>query len=143
MNTRWPDRYVGMAFVDGGRDRRGVDCWGLVRLVYQEQLSITLPDFAEIAAEDWRGASRAIEGATRSSDWRAVELAGARPFDVVVMRGHSNGRRPVSIVNHVGIVAPGGFVLHAEEATDAVMVPLSSPSVGFRIAGVYRHHVLS
>lgn len=142
-STRWADGYVGLPFVDGGRDRSGVDCWGLVRLVYREQLGVDLPDFAEIRAIDWRSVARAIVDAQESIDWIAVLRGQERPFDVVLMRGHSEGNRPVSIVNHVGVVAPGGCVLHAEEATDVVCPPLSSPSVSYRISGVYRFHALA
>lgn len=143
MSSRWPDLYVGLPFVDGGRSRAGVDCWGLVRLVYREQLGVDLPDFAEIAAADWKGAARAIANATSSRDWLAVVRGTERPFDVVVMRGHSDGHRVVSILNHVGIVAPRGAVLHAEEATNVVCPPMTSVSVAHRIVGIYRHHALA
>lgn len=143
MISRWPDRYVGLPFVDGGRSREGVDCWGLVRLVFAELVGITLPDYAEIAADDWRRAARAMIDATASSTLIEVDASRARPFDFVFMRGHSDGARPISIVNHIGIMAPGNFVLHAEEATNVVMVPLESGSVRFRIAGIYRYHALA
>jgi cell wall-associated NlpC family hydrolase len=139
----WADDYVGLPFVDGGRDRGGVDCWGLVRIVFTEQLGVQLPDFADIRAMDWRQSARAIADAIGSAEWISVVPGTEQPFDVAVMRGHSDGRRPVSIVNHVGIVAPGRAVLHAEEGTDVVCVPMSSPTVCHRLAGVYRYHALA
>lgn len=142
MTLSWASDYVGLPFKDRGRDRHGVDCWGLVRLVYAERLSIALPDFAEIRARDWRKVARAIADAADSDEWLPVMRGAEKEFDVVVMRGHSDGARALSVRDHVGVVAPGGCLLHIEEGTDAVVPKLNSPTVKDRIAGIYRHHVL-
>lgn len=36
----WSDRFIGIPFEDHGRARAGCDCWGLVCLIYQEELAI-------------------------------------------------------------------------------------------------------
>ena len=76
----WVDGYIGIPFVLGGRERTGLDCWGLVRLVLREQFQVEVPsgngaDHAELAPNDrWRELSaellagfnpRPREGATR------------------------------------------------------------------------------
>ena len=38
----WVADYVGLPWEPYGRTRAGVDCWGLVRLVYEERLGICL-----------------------------------------------------------------------------------------------------
>ena len=37
--------FVGIPHADLGRDRAGCDCYGLLRLVYAEDLGIALPSF--------------------------------------------------------------------------------------------------
>ncbi len=32
----WAGRYIGLPFAEHGRDRGGIDCWGLVRLTLLE-----------------------------------------------------------------------------------------------------------
>ena len=138
--ANWASSYVGLPFLDGGRDRQGLDCWGLVRLVYAERLGIRLPDFAEVRAADARAVARTVADQIESGFWLPVIRGAEREFDVVVMRGHE-GRS--GLTRHVGVVAAFDTVLHVEQHTDAVCPRLTSPSVKFRITGIYRHHDLA
>ena len=36
--THWTQKYVGIPYRDLGRDMTGCDCWGLLRLVYGQEL---------------------------------------------------------------------------------------------------------
>jgi cell wall-associated NlpC family hydrolase len=39
----WVADNIGLPFVEAGRDRSGVDCWGLARLVWCEQGGCVVP----------------------------------------------------------------------------------------------------
>lgn len=131
--------YVGIPFVDGGRDRSGCDCWGLVRIVYAEQACIDLPSYGEIGAHELLAVTRALDAGMLDETWRRVDGETRRPLDVVVMkRLDKAGAVPV----HVGVMLDARRVLHVEEATDSVAVAVTHPSVAGRIVGFYRHRDL-
>jgi len=131
--TSWCADYIGLPFADGGRDRAGVDCWGLVRLVYAEQLGIDLPGYGEIAASELRALSAMIvAGAWQDPAWHGVERP--RVFDVAVMTFY--GKRSVG---HVGVMAGADTVLHVERATHAAAVPLTHWTIRGRIKCFRRH----
>ena len=45
----WTADYVGLPFKEGGRDRQGLDCYGLLRLVINERFAGTVPEYEGIA----------------------------------------------------------------------------------------------
>jgi hypothetical protein len=42
-SDEWLLRYINIPFKDHGRDFSGIDCYGLIRLMYKEERNITLP----------------------------------------------------------------------------------------------------
>ncbi len=133
--TAWLTRYLGLPFLDGGRGPGGCDCWGLVRLVYERELGIELPSYGDTSAHDLMRAARAIDAGKDGEAWRPVQAGALQPFDVVVMR--YAGRR---LVGHVGLATGPRSVLHIEEFSAAVHIPLNHWSIRERIA-CYRRHI--
>ena len=86
----WSNAYIGLPHVALGRARSGCDCWGLVRLVYREQLGIALPAYTpEGICVLEEGEIEALIGqATSDGAWEPV--AEPAPFDVLIYRrgGH-------------------------------------------------------
>lgn len=98
--------YVGLGYRLGGRDRPELDCWGLVRLVYAEQLGIPL---AEHAADP--DPARAIVAERRA--WLEVPAGQGRAGDVALIRRPG---RPF----HCGLLATPFLLLHADEGIGTV-----------------------
>ena len=142
----WAGDYVGIPFLDLGRDRAGCDCWGLVRLVLTERAGLDLPSLATSYGSERNVASvSALVETTRiAGDWRRVEPGNERPLDAVELStavrtdaGWTFG--PL----HVGVVVGSGWMLHVERATDAVLVRYGDPSMTRRVLGFWRHHRLA
>lgn len=134
----WSNDYVGLPFVDGGRDRGGVDCWGLIRLVLKDQCEIEVPSYGTIAAKDLMSIAKQMEISNNMPPWKTVTTP--RQFDIVGMLGRAEKARAMI---HVGIMASDTHLIHVERLTDSVMLPLTHPSVKNRICGFYRHEQLA
>lgn len=111
----WTAPYVGLPYRKHGRDRTGVDCWGLARLPLAEIKGIPLPLWDTVDPEDSVVLGEAVEAGRHDGSWLTVSVADAREFDFVRMRApvEINGRtcwRPV----HIGLVAPRRHVLHIQ-----------------------------
>jgi cell wall-associated NlpC family hydrolase len=126
------EKYVGIPFVDHGRSWQGVDCWGLVKLVYETECRILLPSYGEISAEELTRVAHEVAEESSKEPWRPV--TDPILFDVAVMH-----RRKAPV--HVGVVVALNPVrlLHIERATHAVFVPVTHPSVSFRSISYFRH----
>jgi cell wall-associated NlpC family hydrolase len=124
----WSARYVGLPF---GMGHGEVTCWSLVAMVYRDRLGVELPAYGEISARDLVRIARTME-ARKDDGWCEVAVPAA--FDVCLMRSPRGG----SAVCHVGVMVDGGRVLHVEEATAAVVVPVRHASIAGRILGFRR-----
>lgn len=132
MNAAWSNDFVGIPYVEFGRDRAGVDCWGLAKLVYAEILGIELPSYIEqyTSQEERHELDALISSAAGSETWATI--AQATTFDIVVFRrGHMEA--------HVGIVVSPGLMLHTSTGDHSRLEHYSSGRWAHRLTGIYRH----
>lgn len=128
----WSDRFIGIPYVDFGRDRAGCDCWGLACVIYAEELGITLPEYLGYASADEHGEIAAlIAGAATSPLW--VPVTGtALAFDIAVFR---RGR----FSSHLGIVIRHGIMIHMVADDQAKVQGYVKGPYGHRFTGHYRY----
>lgn len=126
----WHNKYVGIPYKDNGRDTSGIDCWGLVRLIYKEQYNIDIPSFVE----DYNGADdRAATSelaAIAKEEWRAKDTA--EEGDVVLFR-------VLGVESHVGVCIGGDNFIHAKEGQASVVESLTSSRWKDRIVGYFKY----
>lgn len=133
--THWSAPFIGLPYRDHGRDRAGVDCWGLAVLVFREVLGIELPSYAEgyVSTNERAEIADLISQRQQVGPWFQVEEA--REYDALFFR-----RGPHS--SHVGVVVRPGMMLHCP--FDHVKIePYDSGLWKTRLTGIYRHVELS
>ncbi len=109
-------KYIGLPFKDGGRDFDGVDCWGLVRLVWKEEYGIIMPDMGDAYSSAFaRGEVGKTAIMLESGEWNEdVSHLPRRLFDVLVF---SFGTLDL----HVGLWVADGEMLHVMRGMDTVI----------------------
>lgn len=128
----WLGHYIGLAFKEHGRNRDGLDCWGLVRLVLAEQFDFHVPSYASdyTRTSDSDAISRLIS--REALDWRSIAKGDECLGDVIVMRMRG---QPM----HVGLVAGDGQMLHVECGVNSALERYTGPRWASRIEAIYRY----
>jgi hypothetical protein len=141
----WASPYIGLPFVDGGRDFYGVDCEGLCRLVMEHRAgNPSIPLYGVVSAEGLTKVAKAVGEFAAMPPWVAVGREALKPFDWVIMTGREKvDGRPRTLACHLGIMITEALVLHIEKATYSVAVPLDHVSIRHRLAGFVRHEALA
>lgn len=117
-------KYLGIPYKKGGRDRGGVDCWGLVRLFYDQEYGVLLPAYIDHGGRREEYIRKGIE------ELAAEAVTDPQEGDLVVI---SVGGRP----SHVGVWLDGGKVLHILRGCESVVEDAKRLRVG-KVYGIYR-----
>lgn len=123
--TAWWESYLDIPFRDGGRDRAGCDCWGLVRLVWAEQRGRELPAWDAYGTVRDRAAIAPLLSAALPV---FEPLAEPRPFSIALFRS------AVSVF-HVGVMVDESRMLDIETAAGVWVRPWTAAAGQF--AGWY------
>lgn len=103
---------MNVPFVEKGRDENGCDCWGLVRLIYKNELGIDLPDYLDAYEDtlDKHGVSKTLEE-ERDEYWAHPDKP--EMFDVIIlnMRG---------LPMHMGVVTKPNHMIHCVKGMNTV-----------------------
>lgn len=131
---KWSNDYIKIPFVEKGRDIKGCDCWGLVRLIYKDHLDVTLPSLHGYDdTTDYLSMTNIIDRQTNSMEWQEIELGKEKPFDVLVFRVMNH---PV----HVGVVVDNGWMIHCERGQNTLHSDyMNDRNWSKRLEGIYRH----
>ena len=127
----WSNDYIGIPYEPMGRTRDGLDCWGLLRLVYREQFAIDVPSYTEDYAspEEHEEVGRLIRSETTRS-WKRVDYPGLGDGCLFDVYGEPA---------HVGVVVWPGIMLHIRRGTGSCVERYDNPTWRPRLMGFYQH----
>jgi len=110
----WSDKYIDIPFKPDGRDRSGLDCWGLVCLIYKEQLNIELPSWSGVFKDQSIGCLKQVARSMAIERDRWVKVDKPEPFDVILLRTGM-------YVWHVGCVIDSTRMIHVMSGINSVI----------------------
>ena len=133
MRPTWATQYLKLPFVDRGRDRAWLDCYGLVRLIYAEQRGILLPSYTEGYTTD-RDQTEivALSRGEIATHWKTIRLEDVQLFDGVILRVAG---QPI----HFGMVLDHQYFIHTMRGIWSVMERWQSLTWQHRIVGAVRY----
>lgn len=136
--TAWMRDFVGLPRLVAGRSRAGVDCYGLIWLVYRDVLRLDLASYAgeTLDAPERAQIAALVAGGCSASPWCEVQPGAEQEFDMAVFRRGG-------IADHVGLVIAPGRMLHVVDATGVYLESFAAGRWKSRLAGVYRHEALT
>ena len=125
----WHNKYVGIPFLDKGRDTNGIDCWGLARLVYKQEYSIDLPSFStDYEADDTERMKDLL--AQYKEGWEKIDT----PTEGCIVLFNILG-----VESHMGIAISSTHFLHARDRYDSAIESFDSVGWKNRITGFYKY----
>jgi cell wall-associated NlpC family hydrolase len=131
MSLHWSAEFVGLPWRERGRDRTGVDCWGLLFLIYASR-GVEVQSYADdyVSVDERERVAAIATQAASESEWLQINPGEEREFDALLFKR-------AGLATHVGIVVAPGKMLHIRNGGMSEIVPWRS-----RLIGIYRHRGL-
>ena len=131
MLPNWIRKYVGIPFKERSSSFDGCDCYGLFRLIYNEQYSICLPDYTDQYDSTKNGETIHHLIERESLKWEKVR--DEKEGDAVLFRCKN-------LIWHIGFVLIKDLMIHTEEDIDACIEKIDSIRWRNRTEGFYRYN---
>jgi len=125
------NKYIGIPYKDKGRDFKGCDCYGLVKLYYENELNINIPDTNIQANQPRRIMINFLNEI--SSNWIKVE----KPIKHCVVALASNEYHP-KLITHFGLMLDDNMILHCINKINSHITSIKDIKIKAFIKGYYK-----
>ncbi len=119
-------KYINIPYKELGRDWNGVDCYGLVVLIFREEVGLHLPDFTDLLYSKERYEIDKKQDHFLNSigiKWVDIKKEQLRPLDVLVF----NKINDIKLSTHVGIYIESNKFIHVQENYPSMLGKLDDP----------------
>jgi cell wall-associated NlpC family hydrolase len=120
-------KYIGIPYVHKGRTLEGLDCWGLVKLIYKDR-GFELRDLDDYEMEGHLKGKNYFNP-YENDEWSKSSIA--RPYDVALFVN------TMGVAYHAGVVTPDHRLIHTAKNTGVVIVDLSTVLRMLKLDGYY------
>lgn len=126
----WVQDYIGIPFQSGGRDRAGLDCYGLIRLVLMEQYGCKLP----LLDGKYDNALNLYDTSPLFFQQLPIlteKIAGPQERAIALLEMHQ-------LPCHLGLFCGSESIIHSRAGVGVVAERLDSRRLSGKIVGWYR-----
>jgi probable lipoprotein NlpC len=135
MKTKW-SKYINIPFKDLGRDFSGVDCYGLIALIFKEEKGLVIPDYTELLyGKDRTEIKEKRDNILESMGIFWVKAEGKlKPFDALIFNRGCNSK----VSSHVGLYIGNNKFIHVLENFPSYIEKLDNSVWKSRLYGAMR-----
>jgi len=128
-----PEWVYSLKYVDGGRDKSGVDCWGLIVVLNKELRNIDIPDYPSIVLSG-------LDTCEKTSGELKKQLGSQNLFHEVNTPEYGDAVLINVMGNplHIGFVLDDSMMLHTGRKHGVVTENFRGMKWKSKIAGIYR-----
>lgn len=124
------NKYISIPYKDHGLDFQGVNCWGLLYLIYLTERGITVPTYVE----DYASSEDEIELGQLINQEKVkwLEVKTPQKFDAILIRLKG---QPM----HCGVYLDNDLFIHCLKGSNVTIESINSVMWKNRILGYYRY----
>ena len=120
-------KYMGIPYLHHGRSADGMDCYGVIGTIFENEKGIKVNDFPYEPKVPFKDINNLP---VEKAGWSRVDLNDLKPFDIIVFRN-------LKFIGQVGMYLGDNMFIHTSKKTGSLVTELSAERKR-RIIGVYR-----